>query len=197
MGKQKRNWKKKYSPTHHRGFENLVVVQAEKLQITPTPISINNKHSSLPVLPSTIFDIARSDNCGSERYNSVLSGLTNTLKGSFSQLPLGRIEALDISIMYVKPPGAKEIPQIGRDFGIVLSTYHRMHYIIMLMGRGCAPPILLTKTEEPLEGAVNSIPYKNTYYNYPDILYDAKTLRALLKIPCIKQYTPSHNYRRL
>jgi hypothetical protein len=191
--------KKRYSPTHHGGFENLVVPQAEKVQvekpqIASTPIPVNNTHS---LLPSAIFDVARTDNCGSERYNNVLSDLTSRLKDSFSQLPLGRIEALDISIMYVKPPGAKEIPQIGRDFGIVLSTYHRMHYIIMLMGRGCAPPILLTKAEEPLEGAVNSIPYKNTYYNYPDILYDAKTLRALLKIPCIKQYTPSHNYRRL
>jgi hypothetical protein len=194
MGNKKRNWEKKYSPLRNPRRSQSLFSQSRQSSVAQASESIDSRYT---VLASTIRDIVETNDFQSQKCGYLLGTLKNRLEDNTSHLPLGRIENLEVSLAYIKPPDVTEAPVIEKKFGMILSPWHRTHYIIMLMGGYDVPAVLVTKAEETVEGAINLLSSRNPFYRYPNISYDSKALRALFKFPCIKPYPPSDNYKRL
>jgi len=179
MGKKKLNWRKKYSP---QGLKTI----SQSSKIAEDRIA------------EEIYRIVRKGYFQSNRCNRVSKCLLFRLDKPKPLLPLGEIKNFEIPIKYVKPKNHDSDLSIGKNFGVYLSAWHHVGYIIMLKNERGNPAILVTWGEEGfLVGAANFLLTNKRDLKYPSFLYDPQKIESLFNIECIRPYTPSSNYKIL
>jgi hypothetical protein len=200
MGKQKDNWRRKYSsarPNSRNLNRPHWTSTFGEGRFTPTHAQ------SMPFrnpseISEEIYRIVCEESFGLNRDRLVSDSLSHRMYSPDPLVLLGIIEDFDIPIVYVKPVGYAGDLNFGKKLGVSLTPYHQTNYIVTLRSARELSVILIAKESDGhLIGAANFTSTDRREFNYPPLLYDPPKIDSLFNFKCIKPYPPSPNYRKI